>query len=86
MQKSAGMPIFIRAFIRLSFGVLGCLLSMAGIAALIAGVGGHIQTLVLHGLLYSIVGCCIAYWAFGRAPWESRPTTERQDSYGDGKE
>jgi uncharacterized membrane protein HdeD (DUF308 family) len=66
---------FLRASIRLSFAVLGSLLAVAGLAALIAGLGSRVQTLVLHGALYLLIGSCVAYWAFTRAPWES----ERND-------
>ena len=66
------MFTFLRAFVRLSVGVWGCLLCLSGLAALMAGIVNHFRAPLLDGTSNLLIGCCLAYGAFVRAPWERR--------------
>lgn len=65
------MFIFVRAFARLSLGVLGVLFCLSGCAMLFAGIGGRFRPLVSAGASNLLIGSTVAYWAFFRAPWEA---------------
>jgi hypothetical protein len=57
--------------VRLSVGLLGCLASFGGIFGVVRAGADHAWGPALSAAFTMLVGYCIAYWAFVRAPWEN---------------
>lgn len=66
------MPASLRAVIRLSIAVLGCLWFFGGIFGVAYAGSDHAWAATLSAALAMLLGGCLVYWALVRAPWERR--------------
>lgn len=72
------MPQVLRAMIRLSVGVLGSVWFLGGIYGIAYAGADHAWGAALGAALTTLIGYCVAYWAFIRAPWERQASNDER--------
>ena len=55
---------------RLLVGLVGCFWVLGGLLGVAYAVTDHAWSVVLGAAVTVLIGWCVAYWAFIRAPWE----------------
>jgi uncharacterized membrane protein HdeD (DUF308 family) len=69
------MVTAIFGIVRVLAGLLGALWVASGVVGMIYAATDHAWGPALGAVLIAVLGCCLAYSAFVRAPWEPRVGT-----------
>lgn len=72
------MPEILRTMLRLFVGAVGCFWAVGGIIGLAVTITDHAWAPMLAAAVTVLIGYCVAYWAFVRAPWEREASNGQQ--------
>jgi hypothetical protein len=71
-QPESAVPPILNAAIRVALGLLGCLWCLGGFFGALWAGSDRAWGPAVGATATMLLGYCLAYWAFVRAPWEAK--------------